>query len=437
MLSTQSNHQLQPDTSSFTAATIGQQKVMLFDLLVGGHHGSYIQHIVEKWLKQEQTAELSLVVSPEFNSFYPDVCQLISEAETDKIKLVAIAPEELAQLNGSSKLDRYLRTIKEWDLLCKYAESLEANHCLIMYFDTSWLPLMLGKKCPCSFSGIYFRPTLHYRHFINYSADWQERLQQWREKLTLARLLKHPQLKNLFCIDPFAPKFITDNFTSHVKLVPLADPVKEINSSQQSDRLKEDLKIPAERQVLLLFGALTGRKGVPQVLSAISLLPSEVCQKISLVMIGEGDRSAIEAQAEAIRQAKPVQIVGHYQFVPEADVAKYFQLADLVLAPYQKHIGMSGILLLAAAAQKPVLSSNYGLMGELVHQYQLGLAVDSTDPEAIAKGITECLSQSPEELGDRQKMLDFATQNSASNFAKTIIEQLTNGQSRLRRKTTE
>ncbi|MGB5714087.1 MAG: glycosyltransferase, partial [Waterburya sp.] len=135
-------------------------------------------------------------------------------------------------------------------------------------------------------------------------------------------------------------------------------------------------------------------------------------------------KQSIETQVETFCRTKPVQIIGHYQFVPEQDVSQYFQLADFVLAPYQKHIGMSGILLLAAAAQKPILSSNYGLMGELVRQYQLGLTVDSTLPQEIADGITECLHKSPEQLGDRQKMKTFAEQNSAERFAQVIVEHL-------------
>ena len=85
---------------------------------------------------------------------------------------------------------------------------------------------------------------------------------------------------------------------------------------------------------------------------------------------------------------------------------------------------MSGILLLAAAAQRPILSSNFGLMGELVRKYHLGLAIDSTIPQEIANGITECLQKSPEQLRDRTKMKEFAAQNSAESFAQVIFQEV-------------
>ena len=399
-------------------------RLMLFDLIVGGHHGSYIQHLVKYWVEHNLSGKLSIVVSPQFFQRHNDVVQLIAEHESKNIELIAIAPEEEAALNSNgSSIKRAFRAVGEWNLLCKYAKSLKATHCLIMYFDTCWLPLVLGKKAPCSFSGIYFRPTLHYSSFANYSAS-EDKLQQWREKFTLSRILLHPQLRTLFCIDPFAPKYINEYFDSQVKVTPLADPVK-INGDGQLPLvdLKDKLDIEPQRKVFLLFGALTARKGVNQLLAAISLLPREICQEICLLLVGEGNQEMIQMQVKNLRQTKPVQIVGNHQFVPESDVPKYFQLADFVLAPYQKHVGMSGILLLAAAAQKPIISSDYGLMGELVRRYGLGLGVDSTIPDEIAKGITQCLTQPLEQLGDRNLMKAFAQQNSAEEFAKVIFQE--------------
>jgi len=81
-------------------------------------------------------------------------------------------------------------------------------------------------------------------------------------------------------------------------------------------------------------------------------------------------------------------------------------------------------LLLAAAAGKPVLSSDYGLMGELVRRYQLGLAVDSTVPRELAQALSRCLVDTPEMLGDRAQMRTFAEQNSVGRYASTIFRYL-------------
>ncbi|MGB7520912.1 MAG: glycosyltransferase, partial [Spirulinaceae cyanobacterium] len=117
-------------------------------------------------------------------------------------------------------------------------------------------------------------------------------------------------------------------------------------------------------------------------------------------------------------------IVKREQFIQDEEIQPYFQLADVILAPYQRHIGMSAILVRAAAAQKLVLSCNYGLMGEMVKRYELGTTVDASSPGEIAKGITQFLQQPEEKIGNLSSIKSFAQINTAENFAKTIFNNL-------------
>lgn len=403
------------------------RKLMLFDLSIYGHHSSYIRHLIQYWRKKELPGSLDIVVSPKFLQEHSDVVSLTSECDQN-VKFVAIAQEEETALKSrKSGFTRAVRAFQEWELFYKYANYLKSTQCLLMYFDSCQLPLAFGRKAPCPFSGIYFRPTFHYGDFTNYLPSSKDRTQQQREKITLSLVLRNSKLHTLFCLDPFAVKYFKE-FRTQVEAIHLPDPVESCKGSEtQSKRIREKLGIPADKQVFLLFGALDGRKGIYQLLEAILLLPPELAQKLCLLFVGESnpvDKALIESQVATVCQAQPIQIIRHYEFVPESDVPVYFQLADAVMAPYQRHVGMSGILLNAAAAQKPVLSSNYGLMGEIVQQYKLGIVVDSTVPSEIAKGLTQLLLTSPEELCDRTKMKLLAEQNSAERFADVIFRYL-------------
>lgn len=417
---------LEKDICVRRVKTSDVDRIMLFDLSVRGHHPIYIQHLIKYWRNCELSGQLNIVVSPRFLVEHSDVVDFACSYDRDNIKFIAITAEEEALLNSrKSRFKRVSRNFQEWQILCNYAEKLQASHCLVMYFDTCELPLTLGVKSPCSFSGIYFRPTFHYGELTNYKPSWKERFQQWRERLFLSRILRHPKLENLFCLDVFAVKHL-DKFNTHVKAIPLPDPI-EIRTyyELQVNNLKQDLEIEANRKIFLLFGALTTRKGVERLLDAIAALPPDLCQQMCLLLVGESNiQVQIDAQINAICQSKSIQIITRYEFVPEQDVQAYFQIADIVLAPYQRHVGMSGILLQAAAAQKPVLSSDYGLMGEIVRRYQLGLTVDSTIPIEIAKGLTHLLVEDIEKLCDRDKMKAFAQQNSAEKFADLIFQTL-------------
>jgi glycosyltransferase involved in cell wall biosynthesis len=402
------------------------RKIILFDLSVRGHHPNYIKHLIKHWHEHQLSGHLDIVVSPKFLTEHAEVVDLAASYNRENINFIAIAPEEEAALNSrKSRFKRAFRNFQEWQIFCKYAESLKASHGLLMYFDTCELPLVLGTKSPCPFSGIYFRPTFHYGEFTNHKFSWKDRFQQLREKLFLSRILRNSKLKNLFCLDAFAVKHL-DKFNTHVRAIALPDPVEILNPSEtQPKNLKKELGIEENRQVFLLFGALTARKGIYQLLDAIAALPSQLCQKMCLLLVGESNIQAqMKTKIDIICQSKPIQIIGRYEFVPEQDVQAYFQMADVILAPYQRHVGMSGILLLAAAAQKPVLSSNYGLMGEIVRRYELGLTVDSTEPKEIAKGLTRFLVEDSDKLCDRTKMQSFAEQNSAEEFARVIFEHL-------------
>lgn len=402
------------------------RKIMLFELCIGGHYAAYIQHLVRYWREQELQGHLDVVVSPKFIQQHSDIVDIALGGKQRNINFVAITPEEHAVLPPrKSSAHRAWRAFQEWSLLCKYATALRTTQCLLMYLDTFQSPLALGLRTPCLVSGIYFRPTFHYSDFAAGVFSRKERVQQWREKLVLPRVLRHPNLQTLFCLDPFAVKHL-DKIHSKVKAVPLPDPVQIYNHPEhRSGELKESLGIDPGRQVFLFFGLIDGRKGIHQLLEAILMLPPTLCQKLCLLLVGpvdSQDKSLVQTRLAEISQSLPIQIISCDRYIPDQEIQPYLQLADVVLAPYQRHAGMSSILVRAAAAQKPVLSSNYGLTGEITRSRGLGLTVDSTVPSEIAKGLTRFMLESSAEFCDRENMIFFADQNSAENFASVIFQ---------------
>ena len=403
-------------------------KLMMFDLALGGHHGSYIQHLLEFWYLQKLPGQLNIVVMPEFLTVHRDVVDLVKQFADPRVQLISINQSEVNQLAPKrSAFQRFYRNLQEWQLFCRYAKEYQANQALVLYFDTYEIPLALGLSSPCPFSGIYFRPTFHYRSFIGFKPSTKALFQQIRERFTLKRILKHPQLAALFCLDPFAAEQI-ESLYRKASVVYLPDPIcLNPRTSITPERLRECLHIEPQRKVFLLFGALEVRKGIYELLESLTLLPSALNEQLCLVFAGgtsAEEQMRLRARIDAVQQSHPVQIVENYDFISETEVPAYFRLADVVLAPYQKHVGMSGILLWAASMGKPVLSSDYGLMGELVQRYELGLAVDSTSPEAIANGISRCILEGISSLSNRAQMKAFAERNSVECFSSTIFQYL-------------
>ena len=414
--------------SPSASPTIKPPRLMLFDLYLGGHHGNYIQYLIDYACQKPVVSAIDIVVLPQFLEIHRDTVAAIASYHQSAIKIVPISADEVAALGDRrSGLSRAIWNLREWQIFCKYARNLHATHALIMYLDTCELPLAVGMQSPCPFSGIYFRPTFHYGMFANYHPDLKERLKQWRNRFTLDRILAHPQLQTVFCLDPFAVEAIKSE-RERAKIVPLADPVESAPSTLLDlATYRDQLGIAADRRVFLLFGALDGRKGIYQLLEASALLPPALSQQMCLLLVGKtsaAERANLEQKIAELRQQKPIQIIECYDFIPEDEVQAYFQIADVVLAPYQRHVGMSGILLLAAAAGKPVLSTDYGLMGELVRRYRLGVAVDATQPSELMQALARCLTAVPETLGDRAQMQVFADLNSIERYTSAIFQYL-------------
>lgn len=401
-------------------------QVILFDLDCTGHHAGYIQHLVKYWCQHKLQGNLNVVVSARFIELHTDVVNVASEFGSTNVKFVPISLEEEVSLKPKdSPLNRAYRAFQEWNLLGKYTGWLKPNHCLLMYYDGLQFPLSWRASFPCSLSGIYFRPVFHYSDFSDFIPSWRERFWQWRDKFLLSRILRNANFKTLFCLDPFVVNYI-DRFSKKVRAVHLPDPVQIYNyPDSQLEKLREELEIQPNRTTFLMFGAFRKRKGIEQLLDAVALLPSHICHQCCLLFVGPvAGEPLVYKRLDEIAQSLPVQIIKHEQFVSDQEIQPYFQIADVILAPYQRHIGMSAILVRAAAAQKPVLSSNYGVMGEMVKRYRLGLTVDSTSPMKIARGLTQFLSEEPSQFCDFSSMSAFAEQNSAEKFSATVFQHI-------------
>jgi glycosyltransferase involved in cell wall biosynthesis len=407
-------------------ADVNIQRLMLFDLSINGHHPVYIQHLIHWWGNLQLPFALDIVVSPKFAQYHADVIDLTTKYNHAPIQFVAISVQEESDFKprNAGAMKRIQRSFQEWHLLCRYAAELKSDHCLILYFDPYQLSLIFAEKSPCPISGIYFRPTFHYQDFIQCRLTRRDRIQQVREKLLLRQVFRNPQLKNLFSLDLFAVKYLK-KIQKQVQVFSLPDPIVEtLVSSAQILKLREKLGVKEDRKIALLFGALTGRKGIYETLDSLLELPANLYPLLCLVLAGQAnrqDQQRLTAKIAKIHSVCNVQIISQFEFVMEPEVPVYFQSADIVLAPYQHHVGMSGILLQAAAAGKPVLSSNFGLMGEIVKEYHLGLAIDSSKASEIAIGLSQLLVESNAQQFDIERMKIFAKENSAEKFASVIF----------------
>ena len=386
--------------------------LLLFDLEANGHHASFLYYLARHWQGDEP---LHAVVSAEWRTLPPDLASLTN------VEWHPISESEQAAYE-QSKRSLLRHTIVEWRLFFRYAKRLRARHSLIMMIDRFQLPLALGLRAPCTLAGIYFRPK---SHLPPEHPSLKTTLTHQRERLLWRRALQHPQLKTLFSLDPFAVPHL-QALSDSAAVVALPDPVEMLPPNEQTVT-RERFGIDPERNVLLLFGQIDSRKGIFVLLDALEQLSEAEQQQTTLLLVGSivsAEKSQIQQRIQAVRKTTTVQIVVHDTFIPQAEISGFMQLADGVLLLYQAvHVGSSGVLLWAAAFEKPVLATEHGLIGRHVRSRQLGLTVDSASASAVANGLQAMLEE--QIVFDPAAARQFAAENSAQNYAQTLYAELT------------
>ena len=396
-------------------------RLLLFDLDPTGHHAGYIHHLIRYWHEWNIAGELVVVVSPAFMVMHPDIVAHVQDAPT--IHLIAISEAEEA--NRQSRGRQVLQMQYEWELVVQYARQWQVKQVLLMYFDTFQMAFGLARQVPCPVAGIFFRPVFHYKDWGHRPASNQEKLREWRKRQIIRLVVRRRSLQALFCLDPFVVTTL-NQWAGRNMAAYLPDPV-EVYPTTDADAsvLRNRLGIEPTRRVMLVFGQLDERKGLFTLIEALKRLTSARQASWCLLLVGPVDGGiapALDVNLGVLMARTNVQVVRHHSFIPEPDIQPFFALSDLIVTLYQRHIGMSAVLVRAAAAGRPALSSDYGLMGQLVKTKQLGQAVNAESPVAVA----EALATFGQENGpvDASEMQSFAEQNQANEYARVIFDTL-------------
>ena len=148
----------------------------------------------------------------------------------------------------------------------------------------------------------------------------------------------------------------------------------------------EALKLPAGRNYMLFFGLVRAYKGLDILLEALALVKKQL-PNVRLIIAGEFYESADKYFAQAVGLGILDAIIIHNEFIPDADLRKYFGVADLIVQPY-KTATQSGVTQVAFHFEKPMLVTNVGGLGEIVHDRKMGYACEP-NAQAIADALLD------------------------------------------------
>lgn len=194
---------------------------------------------------------------------------------------------------------------------------------------------------------------------------------------------------------------------------------------------REFFGLSQEQNVILFFGAIKEYKGLDILLNSLSFASKKINNLTLIIagMTGDAETRNIVLKCKDIISKLPPQItvIFHDQFIPNAEVAKYFIASDVVVLPYRR-ISHSGVLHLAYSFGRSVIATNVGDFAEAIEEGKSGFVLSSNSPENLSEKIIQAFSDrlKLEEMGKYARHLSetkYSWKNSAE-LMKPIYEKM-------------
>lgn len=157
----------------------------------------------------------------------------------------------------------------------------------------------------------------------------------------------------------------------------------------------------SDEKIILFFGFVRQYKGLPYLIRALPLILARF--KVRLFIVGE----FWENKKRYLRLIREMDVQDQVtvidRYVPNEDMPVYFYSSDLVILPYTSVTG-SGLLQLAFAFGRPVVTTAIGDFPEIVEDERTGFLVAPRSPREIADAVVDFYeSHNGEEMSARIK----------------------------------
>jgi len=187
--------------------------------------------------------------------------------------------------------------------------------------------------------------------------------------------LSESVVKDIATLSPSTPK----TFSPH----PIYD--------HYGERLGKDescthLGLDKQKEYMLFFGLVRAYKGLDLLIEALGKVKDEM-PELQLLVAGEYYEDENKYKEQIERLGLQERVISRNEFIADAELKYYFGAASLIAQPY-KSATQSGVTQVAFHFEKPMLVTNVGGLGEIVHHNKMGYAV-APDSQDIAEAIED------------------------------------------------
>ncbi|WP_128226296.1 glycosyltransferase [Halobacteriaceae archaeon SHR40] len=211
--------------------------------------------------------------------------------------------------------------------------------------------------------------------------------QLWRD-LYIYRCLKNEIFDNVIVHSKEANAYVSNLDTAGrtpIKRIPYPAPV-DFGANISKSEAREELGLPPDDSLLLFFGTLREEKGIHRLLR---VLRNYSGPEFTMCIAGP-PVNVTEQQVLSIQDESSVTIITELQYVDGPEV--YFRAADGLILPYTREFGKectSQTLEEASSSLLPVIVPNFGAVGRVTREWELGSTYTKGSDEALENAMRQ------------------------------------------------
>ena len=358
--------------------------ILIIELVSTGHHLNYLAKILANYLALGHTVTLSTLKNTLENS----VISSLEDKYKPHLKTIEIPFKDYQNALNSrlSDIGRELKIRKIFKDTYKIAKQTRSiDYVFLPYLDYCLYSIgLLGSPFKkTQWGDICMRPSFHY-HDTGIIAPPPKAAAI--KSFLFTQVLSSKTLKKIYTIDETLYKHIAlrnPKYSPRIEYLP--DPA-ELIGAHTSSSAREKLKIPSTATVVLVYGALNERKGIQSLIGSLNL--GKTSNKVHLLLVGrqtETMKGIVQKEACDLKAQNRLHVID--RFVTDEDQQMVFAAADIIWLGYRDHFTMSGVLVLAAIAEKKIIGTEQGLIGWYIKEKGLGFCINTEDQSLISDSI--------------------------------------------------
>jgi glycosyltransferase involved in cell wall biosynthesis len=184
------------------------------------------------------------------------------------------------------------------------------------------------------------------------------------------------------------------------------------------------LKIRTDAHVVLCYGALSRRKGIPELLEGLE--DSNCPSSVVALLVGETDeemRRLLEGEEAQVLRNKQ-RLFWQDGFLDDEQTALAFSASDSAWLGYHNFENSSGFLWQAARAGLPPISCAKGLIGYWTRSCELGQSIDPAKSNEVGKALHRVASNSELRAQWAANCIQEAKSHTTESFGRTVCDAL-------------